>query len=54
MNNYEICFRLENGFEGMEVVSAVNKFMAWEMFETISKGYESRVVAADCRLTIEV
>lgn len=48
MGRWKIIFTCEDGFEGEEIVAAVNKFMAWDTFSEIAKEYASPVVAADC------
>lgn len=48
MYEWEIIYICENGYEGTEIVSAVNKMMAWDMFEDISRDYGSKVISADC------
>lgn len=45
MNKYKIIYRCSDGFEGEETVYAVNRLMAYMVFEDL--GHEN-VVAADC------
>lgn len=47
MKKWRIVYRCDNGFEGEEFVYAVNRMMAWDMFEEF--GLEN-VVAAECLL----
>lgn len=51
MNKYRIAYRCKNGFEGEEIVSAVNRTMAFEMFAKVE--YFKDVVAVDCFRVIE-
>lgn len=51
MNKYRIVYRCKNGFEGEEIVSAVNRTMALEMFAKVE--YFKDVVAVDCFLVLE-
>ena len=51
MNKYRIMYRCSNGFEGEEIVMAVNRTMAFEIFETFE--YFKDVVAVDCFRIIE-
>ena len=51
MNKYKIIFKLKNGFMGEEIVDAVNRTMAFELFERVE--YFKDVVAVDCRPVIE-
>ena len=51
MNKYKIVYRCNNGFEGEEIVSAVNRTMAFEIFEKVE--YFNDVVAVGCVLVIE-
>ena len=50
MNLYKIIYRLSDGTIGEEVVYAVNRMMAFMVFEYF--GYED-VVAADCFRVID-
>ena len=45
MNEYKIVYQCSDGYEGEEIVCAVNRMMAFEMFEEL--GIED-VVNADC------
>lgn len=51
MNQYKITFKLRNGFIGEEIVSAVNRTMAFEIFEKVE--YFKDVVAVGCVPVIE-
>ena len=51
MNKYRIVYRCKNGFECEEIVSAVNRTMALEMFTNVE--YFKDVVAVDCFRVIE-
>lgn len=51
MNQYKIIYRCKNGFNGEEIVSAVNRTMAFEMFAKVE--YFKDVVAVDCFLILE-
>lgn len=51
MNQYKIVYRCNNGFEGEEIVNAVNRTMALEMFAKVE--YFKDVVAVDCFRVIE-
>lgn len=53
MGEWKITYTTESGFEGEEIICAVNKMMAWEMFEEIAAGYEEKVISADCVRVIE-
>lgn len=45
MYKYKLIFTCADGFEGEEIVMAVNRIMAMEVFETF--GYED-VVSLEC------
>jgi len=45
MNLYKIVYKCSDGYEGEEIVCAVNRLMAFEVFKDF--GYED-VVSADC------
>lgn len=45
MNYYKIVYRCRDGYEGEEIVMAVNRLMAFEVFKDL--GYED-VIDADC------
>ena len=55
MDIWKIIYITESGYEDeVEVeVSAVNKFMAWDIFEDIAKDFDEKVVSADCFLVKE-
>ena len=42
MDIWKIIYITESGYEGEVEVSAVNKFMAWDIFEDIEKSYRER------------
>lgn len=46
MNKYKIVFECKNGFKGEEIVNAVNRTMAFEIFEKFE--YFKDVVAVGC------
>lgn len=48
MGQWKITYQLEDGYVGEIIVSAVNKFMAWDMFADIQKDFHSPVQEADC------
>ena len=52
---WKIIYITESGYEDeVEVeVSAVNKFMAWDIFEDIAKDFDEKVISADCFLVKE-
>ena len=45
MNYYRIVYQCSDGYEGEEIVCAVNRMMAFEVFKEL--GYEY-VISADC------
>ena len=51
MHQYKIIYRCKNGFNGEEIVSAVNRTMAFEIFAKVE--YFKDVVAVDCFLILE-
>lgn len=51
MNQYKIKYRCNNGFEGKEIVNAVNRTMALEMFAKVE--YFKDVIAVDCFRILE-
>ena len=51
MNKYKIVYRCSNGFEGEEIVYAVNRTMAFEVFEKFECFKD--VVAVDCFRVLE-
>lgn len=42
-----------SGYEDEVEVCAVNKFMAWDIFEDIAKDFDKKVISADCFRVIE-
>lgn len=50
MGIWKIVYTTESGYEGEVEVNAVNKFMAWDIFEDMSKDFDEKVVSADCFL----
>lgn len=50
MDFWKIIYMTESGYEGEVEVAAINKFMAWDMFEDIAKNFDEKVVSADCFL----
>ena len=53
MGIWRIIYTTESGYEGEVEVCAVNKFMAWDMFDNIAKEFDEKVVSADCFLVGE-
>lgn len=53
MGIWTIVYITESGYEGEVEVSAVNKFMAWDVFGDIAKDFDEKVVSADCFLVKE-
>ena len=53
MNIWKIIYITESGYEGEVEVSAVNKFMAWDVFEDMAKDFDEKVISADCFLMEE-
>jgi hypothetical protein len=53
MGIWKIIYITESGYEGEVEVGAVNKFMAWDMFNDIAKDFNEKVVSADCFLVGE-
>ena len=53
MDIWRIIYTTESGYEGKVEVSAVNKFMAWDIFEDIAKDFDEKVVSTDCFLVEE-
>ena len=41
-------YTTESGYEDEVEVCAVNKFMAWDIFEDIIKDFDEKVISADC------
>lgn len=50
MSIWKIVYVTESGYEGEVEVSAVNKFMAWDVFGDIAEDFDEKVVSADCFL----
>jgi hypothetical protein len=48
MDIWKIIYTTESGYEDEVEVCAVNKVMAWDVFEDIAKDFDEKVVAADC------
>ena len=48
MDVWKIIYTTESGYEDEIEVSAVNKFMAWDIFEDIAKSFDEKVISADC------
>ena len=54
MGLWKITYRTESGYVGEVEVCAINKFMAWDVFDEIAKEFDEKVVAADCiRILVE-
>lgn len=53
MDVWKIIFTIESGYEGEVEVSAVNKIMAWDIFEDMAKDFDEKVISADCFLVKE-
>ena len=53
MDVWIIIYTTESGYEDEIEVCAVNKFMAWDIFEDIAKDFDEKVVGADCFLVKE-
>ena len=53
MGVWKIIYITESGYEGEVEVSAVNKFMAWDIFEDMIKDFDERVIGVDCFLIKE-
>ena len=53
MGIWTIVYITESGYEGEVEVSAVNKFMAWDIFEDMAKDFDEKVISADCFLVKE-
>ena len=53
MGIWKIIYITESGYEDEIEVSAVNKFMAWDIFEDIVKDFDEKVISADCFRVIE-
>ena len=50
MGIWTIVYITESGYEGEVEVSAVNKIMAWDIFEDMVKDFDEKVISADCFL----
>lgn len=50
MDIWKIIYITESGYEGEVEVGAVNKFMAWDIFEDMVKDFDEKIVSADCFL----
>ena len=48
MDVWKIIYTTESGYEDEVEVCAVNKFMAWDIFEDIVKDLDEKVISADC------
>ena len=48
MDVWKIIYTTESGYEDEIEVCAVNKFMAWDTFEDITKDFDEKVISADC------
>ena len=53
MDVWIIIYTTESGYEDEIEVYAVNKFMAWDIFEDIVKDFDEKVISADCFRVIE-
>ena len=53
MGIWTIIYTTESGYAGEVEVCAVNKFMAWDIFEDIAKDFDEKVIFADCFRVIE-
>ena len=53
MDVWKIIYTTESGYEDEVEVCAVNKFMAWDIFEDIIKDFGEKVISADCFRVIE-
>ena len=53
MDVWKIIYTTESGYEDEIEVCAVNKFMAWDIFEDIVKDSDEKVISADCFRVIE-
>lgn len=51
MNKYRLVYKLRNGYDGEEILYAVNRTMALEMFEKME--YFNDVIAVDCFRVID-
>ena len=48
MDVWKIIYTTESRYEDEVEVCAVNKFMAWDIFEDIVKDLDEKVISADC------
>ena len=48
MDVWKIIYITESGYEDEIEVSAINKFMAWDIFKDIVKDFDEKVISADC------
>ena len=48
MGIWKIIYTTESVYEDEIKVSAINKSMAWDMFEDIAKDFDEKVISADC------
>ena len=53
MGIWKIVYITESGYEGEVEVSAVNKFMALDIFEDMIKDFDERVIGMGCFLIKE-
>lgn len=53
MDIWKIIYITESGYEGEVEVIAVNKFIAWNIFEGMAKDFGEKVISADCFLVKE-
>ena len=53
MDIWKIIYITESGYEDEVEVRAVNKFMAWDIFEDIAKDFDEKVISVDCFLVKE-
>ena len=53
MDIWKIIYITESGYEGEVKVGAVNRFMAWDIFEYMAKDFDEKVISADCFLVKE-
>ena len=48
MDIWKIIYITESGYEDEVEICAVNKVMAWNVFEDIARDFDEKVVIADC------
>lgn len=53
MGLWKITYRTESGYAGEVEVCAVNKVMAWDVFDEIAKEFDEKVIAADCERILD-